>query len=209
MLERLGRFAPLLGLVFVGLFIASFAVGGNTPNADASAQKVVSFYHSHRGSQQAASFLLAYGVLFALAFAAVLRSYLRARSNSDGLMTFGFAGMNVFVVGAAIFAGTSIAAADVPTKISPTAEQALNVLQNDTFLGLLIGLSAFMLGNGILIAATGVLPRWLGWVAVAIGIVAVTPVGFFGSLALLAWTLIVSVLMYLRQRRPIPATAAA
>jgi hypothetical protein len=117
--------------------------------------------------------------------------------------------MIVFVVGAATFAGTSIAAADVPTKISPTAEQALNVLQNDTFLGLLIGLSAFMLGNGILIAATGVLPRWLGWVAVAIGIVAVTPIGFFGSLALLAWTLIVSVLMYLRQRRPIPATAAA
>jgi hypothetical protein len=91
MLERLGRFAPLLGLVFVGLFIASFAVGGNTPNADASAQKVVSFYHSHRGSQQASSFLLAYGVLFALAFAAVLRSYSRARSNSDGLITFGFA----------------------------------------------------------------------------------------------------------------------
>jgi hypothetical protein len=202
---RLSRLAPLLGLVFVGLVVASFIVGGSTPNSDASAQKVVSFFEAHRGAQRASAFLIAYSVVFGLAFGAVLRSYLRARSSSDGPIAFGFAGMIVFGIGAATLAALNFAAADVPSKISPAAEQALNVLSNDVFLAFLIGLGVFLLGNGIAIARTGVLPRWLGWIAVVMGIVALTPIGWFAFFGLLGWTLVVSILIYLRQGQPAPA----
>jgi hypothetical protein len=203
---RLSRFAPLLGLVFVGLIVAAFVVAGSTPNSDASAQKVVSFYEAHRGAQIASAFLIAYSVVFGIAFGAVLRSYLRARSSSDdGPIAFGFAGVIVFGIGAATLAALNFAAADVPSKIGPTAEQALNVVSNDVFFAFLIGLGVFLLGNGIAIARSGVLPKWLGWIAVVMGIVAVTPVGWFVLFGLLGWTVIVSILIYLRQGKPAPA----
>jgi hypothetical protein len=45
------------------------------------------------------------------------------------------------------------------------------------------------------------LPVWLGWIALLIGVVTVTPIGFFGFLATLAWVLIVSILMVMREAR--------
>ena len=193
--------------MFVGLVIGGFVVGGNTPDSDASAQHVVAFYHSNRHSQIASDFLLAYAVIFGLFFGAALRSYLRARSKSDGLIALGFAGMIVFAIGTTTLAALDYAAADNPTKITPAAEQALNVLANDVFLAFLIGLGVFLLGNGIAIVRTKALPRWLGWIAVVGSVVAVTPAGWFVLFGLLGWTLVVSVLMFIREGRPSPQTA--
>ena len=148
--------------MFAGLIAAAFSVGGNTPDTDASARHVVAFYKAHRHSQMASSFLVAYAVLFGLFFGAALRSFLRARSDSDGLITLGFAGVVVFAVGAGTLAGLNFAAADVPGKISPTAEQAVNVLQNDVFFTFLIGLGVFLLGNGLAIVRSAALPGMAG-----------------------------------------------
>ena len=107
--------------------------------------------------------------------------------------------------------GIDFAATDVPGKISPAAEQALNVLQNDVFFGLLVGAGIFLLGNGLAIAtnAAAAIPRWLGWVAVLLGVIALTPLGWISLIfALPLWCLIVSVLMFLRLRTAVPATAA-
>jgi hypothetical protein len=50
-----------------------------------------------------------------------------------------------------------------------------------------------------------VLPVWLGWVAVVIGIACVTPVGFFALLVGLLWTLVASILLFLREGAPADA----
>ena len=47
----------------------------------------------------------------------------------------GFAGMIILATSACVIGGIDFAATDVPGKISPAAEQALNVLQNDVFPG--------------------------------------------------------------------------
>ena len=206
---RWSRVAPLTGLPFVGLLVAAFIIGGNTPDTDWSPQRVVSFYEAHRTAQIAAAILLAYGVLFVLLFGAALRAHLRARSSSDGVIALGFAGVIVFGIGVLTFSGFGLAAADVPGKIDPAAEQALSVLANDTFIAFLLGMAVFMFGNGLAIVRTGVLPKWLGWVAVVIGIVAVTPVGWFGLFGMLAWTLVVSVLMFMREGKAAAPPAAA
>jgi hypothetical protein len=209
MQRNLGRWAPLTGALFAVLLFVGVLVGGSTPDSDATQQHVVNFYESHRSSQQASVFLIAYALVFGLFFAAALRSYLRRRSADAALVGLGVSGMTVLAVGGATLVGIDFAATDVPGTISPTAEQALNVLQNDVFFGLLIGAAVFLIGNGLAIARSipAVFPRWLGWAAVALGVIAVTPIGWIVVLfALPLWSLIVSVLMFLRQAQPAPAT---
>ena len=67
----------------------------------------------------------------------------------------------------------------------------------------------FSLCIGLAILATAALPKWLGWISVAIGIVAFTPVGFFGFFATLIWSAIVAVLVYRRSAPSGPPVAAA
>jgi hypothetical protein len=211
MFKDLGRWAPLTGVAFALLFFFGAFGSGNTPDSDASAQKVVSYYLVHRGGQQASFYLIAYSIVFGLFFAGALRAYLRARSSEDGLIALGFAGMVVFGVSAATAVGMTFAATDVPGKISPAAEQALSVLSNDIFVGMLIGTWVFLIGFGLAIvrSATAVLPRWLGWVALPLGVVAATPIGWLVLVfALPLWVLIVSVLAFMRQRASAPAAAA-
>jgi len=210
MFKGLGRWAPLTGVVFALLFFFGALISGNTPDTDASPQKVVAYYLGHRNGQHASFYLIAYSIVFGLFFAGALRSYLRTRGGEDGLVALGFAGMVVLGVSAAVEAGMSFAAADVPGKISPVAEQAVSVLSNDVFVGMLIGTCVFMIGFGLAIvrSATAVLPRWLGWVALPLGVVAATPIGWVVLIfALPIWSLIVSVLMLIRQAAPAPAAA--
>ena len=209
MLSNLARWAPLTGVVFFLLFLAGFLSGSSTPSSDASAQHAVSSFVSNRSGERVSLFLIAYASVFAMFFAAALRSYLKARSDGDGLITLGFAGMVIYVTGALTIVGMEFAATDVPGKISPVAEQALNVLQNDLFFALLVGAGIFLIGSGLAIVANPVLPRWLGWVAIPLAVLAVTPLGWFVAIfALPIWALIVGVLMFLRHSAPAPAAAA-
>ena len=77
MFDRWTRFAPLTGIVFVGLFIATFAVGGSTPGVHATGLKVISYYKAHHSGQNASDYLGVLGVVFLLFFATALRAYLR------------------------------------------------------------------------------------------------------------------------------------
>src|SRR5579862_413633 len=203
------RWAVLTGVPFAALFLVG-ALGGNTPDSDATAQHTVSFYLAHRSHQRLGVFLIVYGVIFGLLFAAALRSFLKARSKGDGLIALGFSGMVIFAVGAMTLAGMNFAAADVPGKISPSAEQALNVLQNDVFFALLAGTGIFLVGNGLAIVADAALPKWLGWIAVPLAIIAVTPLGWLVAIfALPIWSLVVTALMFVRMGKAAPVVAPA
>jgi hypothetical protein len=198
---QLSRLAPLSGLVFVGLLLVAFFALPSSPDSKASAAKAVSFFTAHRHSQFAVAFLVWYAVIFG----AALRSYLRSRGGSDMLINLSLIGMGFFAVAFSVAAGLLYAAADVPAKISPSAEQALNVLQNDVFPPIFVGIALFMLGAGLAVvrAAAKPLPTWLGWVALLIALVAVLPpISWFSVFGLLGWSLIVSILIYMREGEP-------
>src|SRR5262249_39666993 len=163
---------PVVGVVYAVLFLVAFLAGGSTPDSDASAQHAVSSFVSNRTQDRVSVFLIAYASLFAMFFAAALRSYLKARSLGDGLIALGFSGMIIYVVGALTLVGLEYAAADVPAKITPAAEQALNVLQDSVFFAFLVGTAIFLVGSGLAIVASGALPKWLGWIAVPLGVLA-------------------------------------
>ena len=86
--------------MFAVLLLAGFLAGGSTPDSDASAQEAVSSFMSHRTHDRVSVFVIAYATVFGMFFAAALRSYLKPRTDGDGLITLGFSGMVIDVVGA-------------------------------------------------------------------------------------------------------------
>ena len=208
-MDRWTRFVPLTGVVFVALLVATFIVSGSTPGSDESGAKVISFYKDHKNAQQASNALGAIAVVFLIFFAGFLRGYLIRSTRAAALAACGFGGAVLIGVGGAIFSSIGFALADVPDKLNPAAAQALNVLSNDFFFPLAAGASVFMIANGLAAVRSGLLPLWLGWIAVVLGVVSVTPVGFFAFLAVMLWVLIVSILLFIRGGRALPAVAAA
>jgi hypothetical protein len=78
------------------------------------------------------------------------------------------------------------------------------------FVVLLVGLVAFMAGHGIAIIRTGVLPRWLGWAAIVVGIVAAIPVvGWLSLFGLIIWSIVAAVVLFIREGRPASPAAAS
>ena len=76
--------------------------------------------------------------------------------------------------------------------------------------GLLAGIVVLMFASAICTLRFGALPKWLGWVALVIAIVSVTPAGFIGFLASFIWLLVVSIVLFLREgQAATPASPAA
>lgn len=207
------RLAPLSGALAVVLIVASFAAAGTAPKQDASTADVVSFYTEHDTGQLVSASVLSLGALFFLGFLGVLSHTLRSNSRRDPAWFLCFGGGIVFVVGLTVFAGLTIALGDIAGDIDPSALQALHVLNQEMFFTVTIGAAGFLFGAGAAVLQGAPLPRWLGWVAIVIGVVAAVPshilggaldhIGFGGFLGLAAWSLVVSILVSVRG----PATA--
>lgn len=195
------RLLPLSGVASVLLIVISFIVGGETPEADDSLREVIAYYSEHDTDLQIASALLGLGAFFFLLFSAAITSLLRGAQREGGVSaTVSLAGGIVFAVGLTIFAGLTFTAADVVDDIAPTGIQTLNTLGSDMFFTVAVGTAAFLLGAGVGALKTDVLPTWLSWAAIVIGVIAITPIGFFGFLALGVWTLIVSIMLSMQAR---------
>jgi hypothetical protein len=201
----LKRLAPLSGLVSVALIAVAFVLGGEPPDSDAPINEVVSFYTENDSDQLAAGIVLAYGALFFLLFATALRNALRRAEGGDaGASTLSFAGAIVFVVGLAIWASFGFVIGDVADHVEDLTLQTLHVLSFDFFMANAIGIFAFLLGSGIAVVKTDVLPKWLGWVAIVVCLLAITPLFFIAGLVMAIWTLVVSVMLSLKAGEATP-----
>jgi hypothetical protein len=175
---------PLTGILFVVLVIVAFAVGGETPDVDDSAHKVVSFYVDNDSEQEIAAALLALGCVAFVFFLGTLRRALRAAAGDEGgLSTVALLGGLMIVVGASIFAGIGFTLGDTADDLPASAVLALNALNSDLFFPLAVGTAVFNLGLALAVLRHGGLPRLLGWLALVVGIAALTPAGFFAFLA--------------------------
>ena len=65
-----------------------------------------------------------------------------------------------------------------------------------------VGLQLFFLATGLAVVRTGVLPKWIGFVALLLGVIAVTPIGFVAFLAGGILVLVLSIILMLRARAP-------
>ncbi len=208
-MRGLERFAPLTGLLFVVLVIVSTIIVGETPSADDGAAKAVGYWANNKDDVIAGSIVAAFSTVAMLWFAGVWRATLAASEGPGSrLASTAFGGLVVAAIGwTALFTFGFVAAdtsGDVPAQVTWT----LSVLQADFFFPVAIGFAVFLLASGLAMLRGAFFPNWPGWIALVLGLICVTPGGFFGILGGLAFILGVSVSLFLRGAPPVPGTPA-
>ncbi len=199
----LERIAPLTGVVFVVLIVLAVVIGGETPDTNDSQQAIVDFWKENDTGQIWSSIIGVWATIFFVWFAASVRSALRrAERGPARLSTLSFGGAVIAAVGLLSSLSLTFAIADSVDEAPASVTQTLTILSNGFFFPISAGYAIFFLAVGVLALRTGVLPRWLGWVTILLGIVCVTPVGFFALLVGLIWIVGVSVMLYRRQKGP-------
>ena len=191
---------PLTGVVFIVLVIAGFIVGGEPPSTeDDPVQEIVDFYVDDKDSIYAGVFLLGLATVFFIFFA----NYLRALFHGTRAAATILVGAAIFVVGGAIDGTLLIAMTEAADNdLPPETILTLQALWDNDFLPFAIGITVFVTSLGISILRTAVLPRWLGWIAIAIAVVSIAgPIGFFAFPLTGLLILVLSVMLTLRARK--------
>ena len=195
--------APLTGVLFVVVLIIGFSIGGEPPEADEPVREIVEHYVDNKDSIIAGALIACAAAALLVFFAATLRRALRtAAGENDVLSAVVLAGATIRATGAAIDSTISFALAEAAEDIDPVAVQALQAYWDNDFLPIALGGMVLLLSAGISIVRHGALPRWLGWIAILLAIISLTPIGFAGFLGSGVWIIVVSVLMAVRARRP-------
>ena len=204
---------PLTGIAFVVVVMISFIVAGEPPDAEEPAAKIVSHYVDNKDSIVAGALLTIPAVVLLMFFAGTLRQALQ-RSGPDSMLPgLVLAGATIISVAAGLDSTISMALAERADDVEPAAVQALQSLWDNDFIPFAIGLALFFLSAGLAIVRSrgseraGALPRWMGWVAIVLGVSGMTPAGFFAFLGGALWIVVASALM-MRTARVGPATPA-
>ena len=209
MLDRWSRFAPFTGVAFVVLLVIGIVSSHTSPNANSTGVHVISFYTDHKSGQETGDIVFGFGIACFIFFIAALYGYLRQAAAAQTLALLGLIGAVLFSVGILLFSGIDYSLAYGSHSLAPSAAQALNVLDNQLFLPLFVGGIVFAIGTGLAIVRSGLLPAWLGWAMVILGIASGTPAFFVGIIGLAIWVLVVSVLVYQRSGQPTTGEAVA
>jgi hypothetical protein len=198
------RLIPLSGIAFVVLVLLDvIAFGGSTPASDSSPAKLVSYYDEHEGKQVLTAFVLAACVPLLALFGVYLASVLETASGASiwsRLLTLGTAVASAMILLAAFI---HFALTDAANHVRGDGIRALAYLDGDGWIAWNAALGVMMLGAaGAVLAARRVLPRWLGWAALVLGIALFIPFAdFFGLLLTLLWLAAVSIMLW-RSERP-------
>ena len=200
--SRLG----VLGGVYAVLFlIANFLLTAR--HRDHRRRGVVKYYHDHQTSEMIGVFAVAFAVVALTFFLASLRRTLSATDEGRFLANVVTAGGAVYAVGLMMMTAITVALVDTANNNMPGTAQTLNVLASDMWLPVVVGLALLGLGTGVSALRSATLPKWLGWVSVVFGVLALSgPAGGIAFLVAPAWALVIGIVI---MRSPRAATAPA
>jgi len=194
------RLLPLTGVLFVVLLLVGFAVQGDPPDADSDVAEIVEHYADNKDAIWASASIILAAATSLLFFASYLRNRfsdaIGDRSVLPGLV---LVGASIFAVGGAIDTTIQVSLAEGAEDIDPVAVQALQALWDNDFIPIGLGVITFLLSAGIAAVRTGVVPQWLGWIAIVLAVAGVTPAGFFAFVGMGLWIAVTSVLLAVRE----------
>jgi hypothetical protein len=198
---------PLTGVGFVVVGIVSFIVGGEPKSADDPVREIVAYYVDNKDSVEAGAFIGVAATVLLVFFGAYLRRFLRAGAGEGEMLSLvSFIGIAIVAVGFAIDTTILIALSEAADDINPIAVQSLQALWDNDFVPLALGVLLFLWGTGLSVIRSGVLPKWLGWVMIALGVVGLTPLGFVSAIGAAILVLALSILLSVRARAAASAT---
>lgn len=190
---------PLSGIVFVALVLmAVIGLSGSTPGTDASPERLASFYSDNDVRQFVTSFMLAAATPFLVLFGISLVDAW-GRVESGPVSTWGF----VLLAGVILEAGAVLLTAFVHLALSdaaevgdaPTALQALNSLDGNTWMLFNPAFGIMLLGAAGALFATGA-RRWVSWTTLVLAVALFIPFAdFFALLATLLWIVVTSIVL--------------
>jgi hypothetical protein len=198
---------PLTGVGFILVAIVSFIVAGEPKDASHPAREIAEWYTDNKDAVQISAFIGMAATVLLVFFGAYLRNVLRAAAGgADMLSLVSFLGIVVVAVGFAIDTTISIALAERADDIDPIAVQSLQALWDNDFVPIALGILLFLWATGLSVLRTGALPKWIGWIMILLGVVALTPIGFASFIGTAVLILVISILLAVRARS---VTAAA
>jgi hypothetical protein len=177
--------------------VVIFALESSTPGEKASITEVTDYYNAHQGRITLAALLSPVASALLILFVSDLRN--RAREGGAGgvglsvLMSGGILWASGLLFGS-VFDLALVGASDHGQ--GQIAQTAKNVLSNDAWIPFIAGIAITLLGAGLTVFGSGMLPRWLGWVALVVGVVSFAgPGGFLGFFVGPLWLLVAGVLL--------------
>jgi hypothetical protein len=193
------RYAPLAGVVSVvlwviGALIQQGAIKDKTP------ETLLSSYTQKEGRILLGGLIWLIGIVFFFWFLGSLRATLAAAEGGVlRLTTIAFAGGVGAAICGLLFVGPDMGAAitDDQDLSAPVAE-AVRVVGNAFFIGAEIALAVLLIATAGVVFRTRVLPVWIAWISVIIGIaLIVLPIGWAVLLfGFPIWVLIVTYLLW-------------
>jgi hypothetical protein len=205
-MNRLARYTPLTGVIFVALLAANMAIAPNNPSAKSSGAHVISWITAHRSAERAGAVIGTISIAFLVFFAGWLYNLVR-QTDSRALGIVALVGASMVGVGLLTSASIVWALSDAPSHYSPSTAQALNALDYDFFLPMVGGLIVFGVSTGIAVLREGWLPAWLGWILIALAVIAPSPAFPVAMLGTAVWIAVAAVILVARAARPATAPA--
>jgi hypothetical protein len=203
-----GWLVPLTGAAFVVVAIIGFIVGGEPKDATHPATEIANWYIDNKDSVEVSAFIGVAATVLLVFFGAYLRDVLRvAAGGADMLSLVSFIGVVVVAVGFSIDSTISLAIAERADDIDPIAVQSLQALWDNDFIPIALGTLLFLWATGIAVVRSGALPKWIGWIMLLLGVVALTPFGFASFIGTAVLIVVISILLAVRARSATPAAA--
>lgn len=201
----LSKWAPASGVLAGVLVAIAFFAGPNSPGDNATGAQIIAWYGSHHTADFVSDLIAGLAVLFLMLFAVGLARQVR---TGDRWLAYGALASAAFGgVGFLTSVGFDAVLAQDHSHLTVASAQTLGLLENDFFLPILVGFALFGILTGLAVVVGRILPKWMGWVMFACGLVCLAgPIGFFAILASMLWVLVAGVWM-VRQGPPVPESA--
>jgi hypothetical protein len=196
---RWERWSALAGVLFVALFSVALALSGNSGDNPGEVQR----WYADDGNltkQFVAWFLYVGSALAFLSFLGTLRDMLvRAESGPGTLSSLifgpGLVFTSLYIVGVSLFEAPAALAKDADFKLDPNTAAMFNNAGYFALIGGVMVASILVLSASTAALRTGILPAWLGWVGLVVGVVLLFAFFFLPILIFVAWVLTVSLVM--------------
>jgi hypothetical protein len=189
----------LAGVLFVALFIVALALSGNTGDTPSEVQK----WYADDGNQTQAIvawFAWIASALAFLSFLGTMRDMLVRAERGPGTLSSLIFGPGVvftalYVAGVSLLAAPAALADDSDFELDPNTAQMLSDAGYFLLVGGVMVASILVLSASTAALRTGILPAWLGWVGLVVGVAMLFAIFFVPILVFVAWVLVVSLVM--------------
>jgi len=210
---RWERFEPLAGILAVMLFVVGVVVieGGSPPGDDAAPPEYLSYYQDDEQRILIGGVIFQLGATFFLWFVGHLRARLAAAEGGvQRLTAIAFGGGLITTTCALLLPAADQAGALSNDEITGEAAVVFNNFGDAFFIAAEFAAAPLLVATALVVLATRVLPRWLGWVSLVVALwLLIAPIGWAALLfAMPLWIIVVSVLLFMRPTVVEPTPAA-